>query len=160
MVEILANSLIPVFAGLLVGYIAGIRKIVDNKDLRTLITFVMSFAVPSSMFLAIASTPRGALRQQAAAALVLTIVYVVLYAMSFLWVHSRHNLPPSDSSVVALTLGFPNSAAVGLPLLALFSVHRRPSRWRHPWQSGPSRFLRLRWHFWRRAAVVPAVALR
>ena len=46
MVEILANSLIPVFAGLLVGYIAGIRKIVDNKDLRTLITFVMSFRRP------------------------------------------------------------------------------------------------------------------
>jgi malonate transporter and related proteins len=44
MVEILANSLVPVFARLLLGYVAGLRKVVDNHDLRTLITFVMSFA--------------------------------------------------------------------------------------------------------------------
>ena len=36
MIEILANSLVPVFAGLLLGYVAGVRKIVDNNDLRTL----------------------------------------------------------------------------------------------------------------------------
>jgi len=85
---------------------------------RTLITFVMSFAIPCSLFLAIASTPRTALREQAAAGLVLAIVYAVLYAVSFVWTRSRENLNASDSSVVALTLGFPNSAAVGLPLLA------------------------------------------
>jgi predicted permease len=90
----------------------------DNQNVRTLITFVMSFAIPCSLFLAIASTPRAALREQAAAGLVLAIVYVVLYAVSFVWTRSRENLNASDSSVVALTLGFPNSAAVGLPLLA------------------------------------------
>jgi len=79
---------------------------------------VMSFAIPCSLFLAIASTPRTALREQAAAGLVLAIVYAVLYAVSFVWTRSRENLNASDSSVVALTLGFPNSAAVGLPLLA------------------------------------------
>jgi predicted permease len=90
----------------------------DNQNVRTLITFVMSFAIPCSLFLAIASTPRTALREQAAAGLVLAIVYAVLYAVSFVWTRSRENLNASDSSVVALTLGFPNSAAVGLPLLA------------------------------------------
>jgi predicted permease len=90
----------------------------DNQNVRTLITFVMSFAIPCSLFLAIASTPRTALREQAAASLVLAIVYAVLYAVSFVWTRSRENLNASDSSVVALTLGFPNSAAVGLPLLA------------------------------------------
>jgi malonate transporter and related proteins len=78
----------------------------------------MSFAIPCSLFLAIASTPRTALREQAAAGLVLAIVYAVLYAVSFVWTRFRENLNASDSSVVALTLGFPNSAAVGLPLLA------------------------------------------
>jgi predicted permease len=90
----------------------------DNQNVRTLITFVMSFAIPCSLFLAIASTPRTALREQAAAGLVLAIVYAVLYAVSFVWTRSRENLNASDSSVIALTLGFPNSAAVGLPLLA------------------------------------------
>lgn len=118
MTKVLANALVPIFAGLLLGYFAGLWRRMDNQNVRTLITFVMSFAIPCSLFLAIASTPRAALREQAAAGLVLAIVYAVLYAVSFVWTRFRENLNASDSSVVALTLGFPNSAAVGLPLLA------------------------------------------
>src|SRR5580698_3786 len=118
MTNVLADALVPIFAGLLLGYFAGLWRRMDNQNVRTLITFVMSFAIPCSLFLAIASTPRTALREQAAAGLVLAIVYAVLYAVSFVWTRSRENLNASDSSVVALTLGFPNSAAVGLPLLA------------------------------------------
>jgi malonate transporter len=118
MTKVLADALVPIFAGLLLGYFGGLWRRMDNQNVRTLITFVMSFAIPCSLFLAIASTPRAALREQAAAGLVLAIVYAVLYAVSFVWTRSRENLNASDSSVVALTLGFPNSAAVGLPLLA------------------------------------------
>ena len=118
MTKVLANALVPIFVGLLLGYFAGLWRRMDNQNVRTLITFVMSFAIPCSLFLAIASTPRTALREQAAAGLVLAIVYAVLYAVSFVWTRFRENLNASDSSVVALTLGFPNSAAVGLPLLA------------------------------------------
>jgi malonate transporter len=118
MTKVLADALVPIFAGLLLGYFAGLWRRMDNQNVRTLITFVMSFAIPCSLFLAIASTPRAALREQAAAGLVLAIVYAVLYAVSFVWTRSRENLNASDSSVIALTLGFPNSAAVGLPLLA------------------------------------------
>ena len=118
MTKVLGDALVPIFAGLLLGYFAGLWRRMDNQNVRTLITFVMSFAIPCSLFLAIASTPRAALREQAAAGLVLAIVYAVLYAVSFVWTRSREYLNASDSSVVALTLGFPNSAAVGLPLLA------------------------------------------
>ncbi|MBB5063066.1 AEC family transporter [Granulicella mallensis] len=118
MTKVLANALVPIFFGLILGYVAGLRGMMDNQNIKTLITFVMSVAVPSSLFLAIARTPRAALREQASTALVLAIVYVVLYAVSFFWTHSREGLSVSDSSVVALTLGFPNVAAVGLPLLA------------------------------------------
>jgi malonate transporter and related proteins len=117
MTKILADALVPIFAGLLLGYIAGLRHAMDNQNVKTLITFVMSFAIPCSLFLAIAGTPRAALRDQAAPALVLAAVYFILYALSFLWTRSKEHLNNSDSSVVALTLGFPNSAAVGLPLL-------------------------------------------
>ena len=118
MTKVLADALVPIFVGLLLGYFGGLWRRMDNQNVRTLITFVMSFAIPSALFLAIASTPRAALREQAVAGLVLAVVYVVLYVISFLWTRSREHLNPSDSSVVALTLGFPNSAAVGLPLLA------------------------------------------
>jgi malonate transporter and related proteins len=115
--KLLADALVPIFAGLLLGYCGGLWRRMDNQNVKTLITFVMSFAIPCSLFLAIASTPRAALRGQAAPALALAVVYFVLYALSFVWARSKENLGNGDSSVVALTLGFPNSAAVGLPLL-------------------------------------------
>lgn len=118
MTKILADALVPIFVGLFLGYAAGLRGSMDNKHVKTLIAFVMSFAVPSSLFLSIVTAPRMALREQAPTALVLTIGYAVIYLASFLWALRGEQLGLSDSSVVALTVGFPNSAAVGLPLLA------------------------------------------
>jgi predicted permease len=118
MTAVLANALVPIFAGLLLGYLAGIWRVMDNENVQSLITFVMSFSIPCSLFLAVASTPLRDLREQAAPALVLTFVYIALYAISFLWARAREHMNLSDSAVYALTLGFPNSAAVGLPLLA------------------------------------------
>jgi len=85
MTKVLADALVPIFAGLLLGYIAGLRRIMDNQNVHNLIVFVMSFAVPCSLFLAIARTPRAALREQAGTMLVLTIAYSVLYGLSFFW---------------------------------------------------------------------------
>jgi predicted permease len=118
MIKVLADALVPIFAGLLLGYIAGLRRIMDNQNVHNLIVFVMSFAVPCSLFLAIARTPREALREQAGTMLVLTIAYFVLYGLSFFWARSGEKLNASDSGVLALTISFPNIAAIGLPLLA------------------------------------------
>jgi predicted permease len=48
----------------------------------------------------------------------LLIAYAVLYAGAYCWSRYGAKLRASDSSVVALTIAFPNSAAVGFPLLA------------------------------------------
>lgn len=63
MTRILADALVPIFVGLFLGYAAGLRGSMDNKHVKTLITFVMSFAVPSSLFLSIVTAPRMALRE-------------------------------------------------------------------------------------------------
>ena len=118
MAATIANALIPIFAGLLLGYLAGVWHAMDNQNVQTLNTFVTSFAIPCSIFLSVANTPMRDLRAQAAPALVLAIAYTTLYAISFFWSRSRQHLTAADSSVIALTVGFPNSAAVGLPLLA------------------------------------------
>ena len=117
MTTTLANSLAPIFTGLLLGYLAGLWRVMDNKNVQTLTIFVTSFAIPCSIVLAVASTPQRDLREQVAPGLVLLIMYMVLYAISFLWARAREHLSRADSSVFALTIGFPNSAAVGLPLL-------------------------------------------
>jgi malonate transporter len=116
-IDILANSLIPVFAGLAAGYIAGVRKVVDNKDLRTLIAFVMNFAVPCALFTTIARAPRALLWSQSSVALVLAAVYLGSYALVYWSARRLVKLPPAHSAVLALTLGFPNAAAIGVPLL-------------------------------------------
>ena len=117
MVEILANSLVPVFAGLLLGYGAGLRKVVDNKDLRTLITFVMSFAVPCALFTTIVRAPHPLLWGQSTVALILAAVYLAIYALMYFSARTFGKLTAADSAVLSLTLAFPNAAAIGVPLL-------------------------------------------
>jgi predicted permease len=117
MVEILANSLVPVFAGLVLGYAAGLRKVVDNKDLKTLITFVMSFAVPCALFITIVRAPHPMLWGQSRVALVLAAVYLAIYALVYFSARTFGKLTVADSAVLSLTLAFPNAAAIGIPLL-------------------------------------------
>jgi predicted permease len=116
-IELLANSLVPIFIGLIFGYVAGLRKVVDNKDVRTLVSFLMTFALPCYLFVTLASTPRQLLWDQAKPALVFAIVYVALFVATYY--ASRHLIKDAaaNSAVLALTLGFPNAAAVGIPLL-------------------------------------------
>jgi predicted permease len=117
MIEVLANSLVPVFAGLLVGYVAGIRKVVDNKDLRTLITFVMSFAVPCALFITIVRAPHELLAGEGPVVLVLATTYLVTYSATYFLARKLAGLNGADSAVLSLTLSFPNAAAIGIPLL-------------------------------------------
>jgi malonate transporter and related proteins len=117
MIDLLANSLVPIFVGLSFGYGAGLRKVVDNKDVKTLVSFLMTFALPCYLFVTMASTPRQLLWGQAKPAFVFAIVYVTLFVATY---YASRNLPKdtaANSAVLALTLGFPNAAAVGIPLL-------------------------------------------
>jgi predicted permease len=118
MVTILANALVPIFAGLLLGYIAGLRGVVDNRNVKSLITFVMSFALPCSLFVAIARTPRHLLWSQGRVAVALAIVYFVIFGLTHFAAQRLGKNTAADSAVLALTLGFPNATAVGLPLLS------------------------------------------
>ena len=113
----MANSLVPIFVGLLLGYAAGLRKIVDNKDVNGLVTFLMTFALPCSLFVTIARTPLELLRGQAKAAIVLALVYVVVYLLAYVVSSTLGKDNDANSAVSALTVAFPNSAAVGFPLL-------------------------------------------
>lgn len=117
MVTILADSLVPIFVGLLLGYIAGLRKMVDNKNVKSLITFLMTYTLPCSLFVAIAMTPRQALLRQTRGAIALAIVYVVVFVATYYASRKLVRDTAGGSAVLALTIGFPNAAAVGIPLL-------------------------------------------
>ena len=117
MIPILAFALIPIFFGLLLGYFAGIRKFVDNRDVHSLVRFVMNFALPCSLFLAIAHTDRQMLRSQSGLVAVLGLVYLALFFLTWFFERRMFRSGAADSAVLALTLAFPNATAVGIPLL-------------------------------------------
>lgn len=117
MISVLAFALIPIFVGLLLGYFAGIRKFVDNRDVRTLVIFVMNFALPCSLFTATAQTDWGLLRNQSGLVVALGIVYLALFFTTWFVDRRMFGSGAADSAVLALTLSFPNATAVGIPLL-------------------------------------------
>jgi len=114
--QVLLNTLFPIFAGLLLGYIAGRRGTMDNLNVRNLIVLVMSFAIPCALFSTIIGSSRADLLRHIPAALMITLVFCALYLISYIWARRRRGLSLSDASVLALTIGFPNSAAIALPL--------------------------------------------
>lgn len=117
MIAILAFALIPIFFGLLLGYFAGIRRFVDNRDVHSLVRFVMNFALPCSLFTAIAHTDPRMLRSQGGLVVVLGVVYLAVFLLTWLVERKMFHAGAADSAVLALTLGFPNATAVGIPLL-------------------------------------------
>jgi malonate transporter and related proteins len=117
MIQVLANSLVPIVVGLLFGYAAGLFKIVDNKDVESLVGFLMTFALPCSLFVTIARTPRQLLWEQADAAVVLATVFLVVFVATYYASRNLAKDTAANSAVLALTLGFPNHAGVGIPLL-------------------------------------------
>lgn len=117
MTLVLLNALLPIFVGLLLGYVAGRRGLMDNVNVRDLIVLVMNFAIPCAMFLTISKTTWPVLEEESETALVIAVVFVVSYAAIYMLARKRLRMSISDAAVLALTVGFPNSAAIALPLL-------------------------------------------
>src|SRR5271156_2982898 len=116
MTLILLNALVPIFVGLLLGYVAGRRGTMDNLNVRNLIVLVMNFAIPCALFSTILGSSRADLLRHVPASLMLTLAFCVLYLISYIWARRGLGMSLSDASVLALTIGFPNSAAIALPL--------------------------------------------
>jgi predicted permease len=89
----------------------------DNLHVRNLIVLVMNFAIPCALFSTIMRSSRAVLREHVPAALMIVLAFSALYLISYLWARRRLAMSVSDASVLALTVGFPNSAAIALPLL-------------------------------------------
>ena len=117
MTEILLDSLMPIFVVMALGYLAGWTRDIDNNHLAELNALVMDFALPLSLFVATASTPRALLLAQWPLLGVLAVSMLVLYALSY-WAQRRwFGLGSSEASVQTLTTAVPNYAG-GLPLIA------------------------------------------
>jgi malonate transporter and related proteins len=122
MAKELADALVPIFAGLLLGFWAGRRRLMDNVNVRNLIALVMNISAPCALFLIIISTSRAILQQQIWTSLAITLTFAVLYIGYYFWARRNTN-SVSESAVIALTFAFPNSAAIAVSLLTTTYGH-------------------------------------
>ncbi|MBF4575497.1 AEC family transporter [Frondihabitans sp. VKM Ac-2883] len=114
----IASALLPVFFVMALGFFAGKRGIVANSNVADLNHLVMFFALPISLFTAIATTERAVILSNWWLAVVLIIVMLVTYAVVYVVQTKLFRLRPADVAVQTLTTAFPNYAAIGLPLTA------------------------------------------
>jgi malonate transporter len=63
-IDVLLNSLVPIFAIMGLGYFAGWIRDIDNHHVAELNALVMDFALPACLFVATASTQRALLLAQ------------------------------------------------------------------------------------------------
>ncbi|PPQ21276.1 malonate decarboxylase subunit [Bradyrhizobium sp. AC87j1] len=111
-------ALVPVFFVLLLGYAAGRFHIVDNLHVDALNALVMDFALPASLFAATASASRHEMIDQVPLCVALGVTMLLLYVAWYFAARRFSSVSRSDASLQALTIGFPNLAGVGLPIVA------------------------------------------
>jgi malonate transporter len=114
---ILTHTLIPVFFVLALGYYAGARGRVDNRNTTSINVLLMHFALPCSLFLGIARTSTTLLHSQVPLLAVLALAMGLTYALQFYLDRCVFHVPIKKASVDSLTSSFANNVAVGLPLL-------------------------------------------
>ncbi|WP_349427832.1 AEC family transporter [Microbacterium sp. LWS13-1.2] len=109
------EALAPVFFVIALGWGCGRWRLIDNVDVSSLNTLVMQIAIPVALFAILASSSRTDLLGHAPMAAVVLLAMTVVYAGVFV-MGRRHHGRSSDAAIQALTVAFPNAAAVGLPL--------------------------------------------
>lgn len=117
MTYIIIKALAPIFVILLLGFWAGKSKLVDNGNVALLNIFLMDFALPGALFLATVQTPWAGIVKQVPLIAVLTLSMWVAYALIYALSLKLSGKSSPDSAVQSLTVGLPNYAALGLPIL-------------------------------------------
>src|SRR5271163_3756518 len=118
MTAILLNSLLPIFAVMALGYLAGWVRDIDNQHVAELNALVMDFALPASLFVAMVQTPRSLLLEQGQLMIVLAVSMLVIYGLHFFLQTKLFKLDSREAAVGSLTSGLPNFASAGLPLIS------------------------------------------
>jgi malonate transporter len=118
MINTIAASLVPVFLVMALGFVAGLTKDIDNRNIGSLNALVMDFALPAALFTAMAQTPRDAMAGQAGLALVMLLAMLIIFALTFISETRLFGMDQRESALSALTVSGPNVGSAGLPIVA------------------------------------------
>jgi predicted permease len=113
--NLFAQTILPVFFVLGLGFYAGKRGRVGNQHPEALIAVLMHFALPCSLLLGIGSAPAALLRSQVPLLGVLVCAMLATYGVAYAL--ARRDGNEGAAAVRALTVGFANNVAIGFPFL-------------------------------------------
>lgn len=111
-----AAGLVPVFFAMAVGFGAGKTGLIDNKHVDALNSVVMMIALPIALFTILAASERSDVVEHGAVAGAVLIVMAITYIGVYYLQRGAYQQDRPASAVQALTVAFPNTAAVGLPI--------------------------------------------
>jgi malonate transporter and related proteins len=114
---VILGALAPIFIVIGLGFFAGRRGIIDNRHVPGLNALVMTFALPASIFVAIATTARRDMLQEGQLFLLLGVVMLAFFVIWYFVERRLSNVSSAEAAVQALVVAFPNCAA-GLPIVA------------------------------------------
>lgn len=117
MTYVIVHALAPIFVIMLLGFMAGKTKMVDNQNVALLNIFVMDFALPATLFSATVQTPWLGIVQQSPLIVVLVLAMWIAWAAIYFISTRVFHKSPQDAAVLTLTVALPNYAALGLPIL-------------------------------------------
>ena len=113
MTYIIIKALSPIFIIMLLGFYAGKRSLVDNKNVTLLNVFVMDFALPAALFTATVQTAWQGIIQQWHLVLVIVIAMWITFFVFYYLSTKVFKKTAQDSAVLTLTVALPNYAALG-----------------------------------------------
>jgi malonate transporter len=116
MISRIASALIPFLFSMGAGYFAG-RVKQGAMPLSSINTMLVDYALPFALFLYTARMQRASLAQHTVLIAVLVGVMLAPYFASLLASRFVFKSDPATAAVRAVTIGMPNFASVGLPLL-------------------------------------------
>lgn len=116
MTEQISSALVPFFFSIAMGYFAG-RTHAGNMPVVSINKMLVDYALPFALFVYTAKMPRAELVSHLVPVAVIVIFMLVPYFASLVLSKHVFHVDPSRSAVRAVTVGMPNFAAVGLPLL-------------------------------------------
>jgi len=114
---LIAKALLPIYVGLLLGYFAGRRKLIDNVNVGSINGLLMQFALPLNLFVNIASTPRADILLQGRFTAVIVLIWVLTFLPTLVLARRVFKRDGGAAAVQTLTVSFSNVAGVGLPVL-------------------------------------------
>ena len=85
MLHVIFMAMAPIFFVMVLGFVAGRMRIIDNHCVGELNALVMDFALPASLFVATASAPRNEMMAQGSLFAILGAVMLVPYIVWYVF---------------------------------------------------------------------------